>query len=68
VPFGTDLEETGAGPCQTPSYSATEYTELANPILSVWQQRNFRKENMIDALPPLLRNAEDEGIILDLNF
>jgi hypothetical protein len=35
----------------------------------VWQQRNFREENVIGALPPLLRNAEDlEDIILDLTY
>jgi hypothetical protein len=43
--------------------------ELANPIFSVAQQRNFRKENITGALPPLLRNTEDpEGIILDLIY
>lgn len=52
-----------------PSYNAAEYTELANPILSLWQQRNFRKENMIDGLALLLRNAEDpKSIILDLIY
>jgi hypothetical protein len=57
------------GVVSNPSYNAAEYTELANPILSLWQQRNFRKENMIDGLPPLLRNAEDlKSIILDLIY
>jgi hypothetical protein len=41
--------------------------ELANPILSLWQQHDFRKEITIDRLPPQLRNAEDpRGIIPDL--
>jgi hypothetical protein len=57
------------GVVSNPSYNAAEYTELANPILSLWQQCNFRKENMIDGLPPLLRNAEDpKSIILDLIY
>lgn len=65
--FGTYLEGTRAhGAVSDPSYNAAEYLELANPILSMWQQGNFRKENIIGALPPLLRSAEDpKGIILD---
>jgi hypothetical protein len=56
---GTDLEGTRAHEAVSdPSYSATEYTELAN-----------HKENMIDALPPLLRSAGNpKGIILDLIY
>jgi hypothetical protein len=69
MPFATDFEgSTAHGAVSNPSYDAAEYTELANPIFSLWQQRNFRRENPIDGLPPLLRDAEDPKSIIDLIY
>jgi hypothetical protein len=67
--LSADLEELElTGPCQTRPILQPNTWNWPIPY-SVWQQRNFREENVIGALPPLLRNAEDlEDIILDLIY
>jgi hypothetical protein len=68
--FGPDLEALQAHKAISETYSAAERTRLDSPIENLWQRRNFRRENRIGGITPLIANLPEPplGAITDIIY